>query len=318
MNQSVKELHKERMKLWDASIANHEKYIDETTGLFKENFVEFRNCPVCDKNDCLTLFSKEGGSYVKCLNCSMVYLNPVFADDALKNYYEHNHPVQAQIVENSDPFYENLYNQGLDSIEKACSSGNVLDIGCSSGVFLDLAKKRDWNTHGIELNIQEFNMAQKKGHCVYNELLEHLNFEIKFNAITLWDVFEHIKDGEFYLNVMKKQLSENGVIFLQIPSSDSLAAKILQEKCNMFDGLEHVNLYGVETIKMLANKCGLNVLDIKTEISEIGVINNYLKYEDPYLGTTDNKTELFNLIDQEGINKKLLGYKLQVVLGEKK
>ncbi len=318
MNQSVKELHKERMKLWDASISNHWKYMDETTGLFKESFVEHRRCPVCDKDDFLILFSKEGGRYVKCLNCSMVYLNPVFTDEALKDYYQQNHSVQAQIVENSDPFYENLYNQGLDSIEKVSSSANILDIGCSSGVFLDQAKKRKWETHGIELNIQEFDMAQKKGHGVCNALLENLKFDIKFNAITLWDVFEHIKDGEFYLNMMKKQLSENGVIFLQIPSSDSLAARILQKKCNMFDGLEHVNLYGVDTIKRLANKCGLNVLDIKTVISEIGVINNYLQYEDPYLGDTDNKTELLNLLDENGMNKKLLGYKLQVVLGDKK
>nr|NJM04384.1 class I SAM-dependent methyltransferase [Desulfobacula sp.] len=150
---------------------------------------------------------------------------------------------------------------------------------------------------------------------VYNKLLEDLRFEKKFNAVTLWDVFEHIKDGESYLDMMKNHLAEDGVIFLQIPSSDSLAAKILQEKCNMFDGLEHVNLYGAKTIERLADRCGLAVLDIQTVISEIGVINNYFSYEDPYLGDTDNKKEIPKLIGEDDLNKKLLGYKLQVILG---
>lgn len=314
MNQTVKELHEKRMKLWNASISNHGKYIDTKSGLFRDEFIEFRNCPVCSEDNYLIIFSKEGGTYVKCLNCSMVYLNPVFTDDALRAYYEKNHSVQAQTVESGDPFYEDLYNQGLDSIEKICSSGKLLDIGCSSGVFLDVAKKRNWETCGIELNVREFNMAKKK-HAVHNDLMENIQFDIKFDAITLWDVFEHIKAGEFYLNTMKQLLSKKGVIFLQIPSSDALAAKVLQEKCNMFDGLEHVNLYGVNTIKLLAQKCCLSVLDIQSVISEIGVMNNYCDYEDPYLGNADNKTDLLNLIGETQLKEKLLGYKLQVVLG---
>ncbi len=315
MKQTVKELHQKRMKLWDASIESHKKYINMTNGLFKNEFVEHRNCPVCTMDNYRTIFSKEGGSYVKCLSCGMVYLNPVFTDDALKDYYEKNHSVQAEIVEESDSFYENLYNQGLDNIERFCKPGNILDVGCSSGVFLDLSRKRNWLTSGIELNIQEFNMALKKGHTVYNTLLENIRFDMKFSAITLWDVFEHIKDGDFYLNMMKSLLLEKGVIFMQIPSSDSLAAKILQEKCNMFDGLEHVNLYGVNTIRLLADRCGLDILDIKTVIPEIGVINNYFSYQDPYLGNTDNKTDIPDLINENEMNQKLLGYKMQVVLG---
>jgi hypothetical protein len=83
----------------------------------------------------------------------------------------------------------------------------------------------------------------------------------------------------------------------------------------MFDGLEHVNLYGVNTIKILAEKCGLEVLSLKTVISEIGVLNNYLNYEHPYFGSTTNKKFILNLIDEETLHKNLMGYKLQVILG---
>ena len=319
MSQTVKELHEKRVKIWDESMKNHVKYIDANTGIFLEQYTEDRVCPVCQHHNELEIFYKEGGRYVKCLDCDMVYINPVFKDSAIKSYYEGNHTEQANLVESdTDDFYVNIYNGGLNDISKfAVKVSKLLDIGCSSGAFLDLSKKRDITTYGVELNQAEYEYAKRKGHDVYNDLLENLNFDFKFDAITMWDVFEHIKDGEFYLNLMKSLLSDNGVIFLQIPSADSLAAKILREHCNMYDGLEHVNLYGVETIKKLAQKCDLEVLSIKTVISEIGVINNYLNYEDPYLGNTKNKEFIPNLIDEKQIHETLQGYKLQVVLGKK-
>jgi len=318
MDKTVKGLHAERSKLWDASIANHHRYIDPQTGLFEHKWTQKRSCPVCNEDNAVKIFEKEGGVYVKCLTCTMVYLNPVFTDEALTHYYQSNHSVQSEIVENNDAFYTTIYTQGLDSIEHHTTRGDILDVGCSSGVLLDLAKKRGWSTYGIELNQKEFTYAQSKGHTVYNALLETIDFEMQFNAITLWDVFEHIKDGEHYLDLMKNLLAPNGVIFLQIPSSDSLAAKILQEKCNMFDGLEHVNLYGVDTINILAKKCGLKTLSLKTVISEIGVLNNYLSYEHPYFGSTTNKEFIPSLIDEKTLHEHLLGYKLQIVLGREK
>jgi len=319
MSQTVRELHEKRMKMWDESILNHKKYIDPETGIFLDKYTEKRACPVCKSSNELEIFFKEGGRYVKCKDCSMVYLNPVFRDFAIKDYYESNHCEQSEVVEtDTDNFYVNIYNNGLDDIcEIVPKISKILDIGCSSGSFLDLAKKRDLNTYGVELNQTEYEFAKQKGHTVHNELLENINFEENFDLVTLWDVFEHLIDGEFYLNEIKNVLSEDGVIFLQIPSSDSLASKILREQCNMYDGLEHVNLYGAETIKMLANKCGLKVLSLKTVISEIGVINNYLNYENPYLGSTTNKEFIPNLIDEKKIHETLQGYKLQVILGKK-
>jgi len=319
-NQTVKELHEKRMKMWDESIENHKKYIDSHTGLFSDKFTRIRTCPVCGSKNYTPIFSKEGGTYVKCKDCTMVYLNPVFTDEAIIDYYQTNHTEQSEVVESdTDNFYTVIYNGGLQTIKQNNPNiFKVLDIGCSSGTFLDLAKQQNLSTYGVELNKAEFEFVKKKGHTVFNELLENLSFDTKFDAITMWDVFEHIVDGEFYLNTMKNLLTENGVIFLQIPSSDSLAAKILQEHCNMYDGLEHVNLYGVETIKRLAKKCDLEVLNIKTVISEIGVINNFLNYENPYLGNTTNKEFIPNIIDEEKLHETLQGYKLQVILRKRK
>ena len=317
--QTVKELHEKRMKLWDNSISNHKKYIDIKTGMFFDKYTKLRPCPVCNSSNELEIFIKEGGRYVKCQDCQMIYLNPVFTDNAIQNYYADNHTQQGELVESdTDDFYVKLYNSGLEVIkQKSKNFSTLLDIGCSTGTFLDLAKKQKLSTYGVELNKSEYKFAKDKGHEVYNDLLQKIKIKNKFDIVTLWDVFEHLIDGEFYLKEIKKTLKSDGVIFLQIPSSDSLAAKIMREHCNMFDGLEHVNLYGVETIKKIAAKCDLEILSLKTVISEIGVINNYLNYENPYLGNTTNKKFVPNLIDEKQIHETLQGYKLQVILGQK-
>ncbi|MGK0440519.1 MAG: SAM-dependent methyltransferase [Pseudohongiellaceae bacterium] len=314
--QTVKSLHADRSKMWDASIANHAKYMSSETGLFDEQYTEPRHCPACASSNELFLFNKEGGRYVKCNDCEMVYLNPVFKDEYLEDYYRSNHQVQGEVVENDSEFYAGLYKQGLASIETQAPKGRILDVGCSTGVFLSIARDLGWQTHGVELNQEEAKHCASKGHSVHNKLLQEVEFEHKFDAVTLWDVFEHLKNGSAYFAELKALLNPGGVIFLQIPSADSLAAKMLQQACNMYDGLEHVNLYSHKGISILAEKTGLKIVGIQTVISEIGVMNNYLNYESPYFGGTVNKSDVLSLIDEKALHDKLLGYKFQVVLAK--
>ncbi len=311
-----KEIHQERLKMHYANLSDRQKYFDPSTGMFYESLLESRHCPVCHTDHEQFVFFKDGGRYVKCTECSMVYLNPVFKDEHLENHYRNNHDCQSEIVSNDSEFYTALYTKGLKAIEAVAPKGNLLDIGCSAGNFLDIALTSGWSTYGVELNEKEAAYASEKGHRVYNRLLESVTFPEPMDAVTLWDVFEHLKDGYHYLQQIKNLLSPNGVIFLQIPSADSLAAKMLQEKCNMFDGIEHVNLYSYQAIAALARECGLSILHHETVISEIGVMNNYLNYDDPYLGNTTELRMLASLIDEKTLHEAKMGYKMQLVLGK--
>ncbi len=312
---STREMHLKRKAMWDASMKNHGAYMDPETHLFSEAHLERRACPACGSGDHSFLFHKSGGSYVICKQCKMVYLNPVFKDDVLENYYRNNHTLQGETVAADIEFYAKLYRQGLSSIEQHIgSAGRILDVGCSTGNFLDIAKSADWQCHGLELNQTEAKLAKAKGHNIQENLLSRADFAEKFDAITLWDVFEHIKDGHAFLKEARKSLRPSGVIFVQSPSRDALAARILQAQCNMFDGLEHVNLYGMESLTQLCNRAGYTIVSYETVISEIGVINNHLEYEDPYLGFSKNAKSLFGMIDEAWIHERKIGYKFQACL----
>lgn len=313
--QSAFEVHEKRHKLWERSVSQHAKYIDKNTGLFADIYTEERNCPVCGCKDGTDIFSKEGGVYVKCNNCSMIFLNPVFRDVYLNEYYNNNHAVQAEVVGEDMPFYTGIYTRGLDLL-RLCgvSSGRLLDMGCSSGIFLDIAREYGYSTYGVELNRSEFAIAREKRHKVYNEGIEDCKFEGKFDVITLWDVFEHLKDGSRFLQLFRKLLAPDGFVFIQTPSPASLAARIMREQCNMFDGLEHVNLYTPDTITRLADLNGYCVKRLETVIPEMHVLENFLNYEPPYLGNRRQRSFILPLIDEKYINDNRLGYKMQMVL----
>lgn len=313
-SKNAQQLHKGRAFVYKRVSEYHKKYIDRKTGKFFSKLTEIRNCPVCNSSKYVLIFNKSGGTYVKCTKCTMVFINPVFKKDALEQYYISLNTGQAEVVRNESEFYNEIYTKGLDVISKLVSKGKILDIGCSSGFFLNIAKSRGWETYGIELGEIEAEMCRKEGHILYTKKLDDLNIDIKFDVITLWDVFEHLPDGKEQLKLFQSKLSSKGVIFMQIPNSDALAAKVLQQRCNMFDGVEHVNLYNPKTIRLIAQKVGLKVKYLETVISEVAVLNNFLNYEDPYMGASGYSEKLLDILDADFIHKNYLGYKMQVVM----
>ena len=315
LSQTTRDLHLKRKAMWDASMSNHKQYLDESSGYFLDKLLEARSCPACGSANERVLFRKSGGVYVACNKCSMVYLNPVFKDEILEHHYRNNHELQGEAVSSDIDFYRQIYLKGLGIISSCVPDGkNILDVGCSTGVFLDIAKNGGWQTFGLELNEKESIISKQKGHVIKEEMIESVNFDEKFSAITLWDVFEHIKDGHGFLNQAKRLLRDDGVIFIQSPSRDSLAARIMQSSCNMFDGLEHVNLYGYESLSIVAASAGYRIDSFETVISEIGVMNNYIDYYDPYLGFSKNKSSLAGFISENEIHANKLGYKFQACL----
>ena len=72
-------------------------------------------------------------------------------------------------------------------------------------VFLDIAAGHGWETYGIEYN-NEKKLADKK-HIIFSQEIETLT-NLKFDVVTMWDVFEHIKDGNTCLKKIKKKIKQ--------------------------------------------------------------------------------------------------------------
>jgi hypothetical protein len=121
---------------------------------------------------------------------------------------------------------------------------------------------------------------------------------------------EHIVEPRAFLESIRRLVSPDGVILVLVPNVDSLAIRVLHEKAVTFSGDSHVNHFGPATLARLLELSGFGVVDCETILTEIGTVNNYLGFDDPYFGEGQR---VLDIVTPEYIHRKLMGYLLQVI-----
>lgn len=184
-------------------------------------------CPVCKQADHSTFFmSKDGYNLYKCAECQHIFVWPIPTIEALKRIYSFANSYQVEertIYDDNTPILERN-RESLRQIERFCPGrGRLLDIGCSSGKFLWLAKRHGWSVSGVELSKDTAQIANYNGLCVHVGDLGSAQFPpFTFDAIHLGDVIEHVRDPEEFLAQASRLLKPEGVIALVTPNHDAL------------------------------------------------------------------------------------------------
>ncbi|MBD2548376.1 methyltransferase domain-containing protein [Microcystis elabens FACHB-917] len=302
-------LHRARQ----VQINTYSKYIEEFLNNINPKLdCENASCPTCNFTADAPLFTKNSGTYCFCPSCQHIFLSNPLSEAQLLRFYADYPTSSLEWHQNESDFYRNIYIKGLALIGSTSQVRTVLDIGCSSGYFLSIAAEQGLDVFGIEPNRQEVNYAINNGINILGSTISDLG-DLTFDAITLWDVLEHIRRPVGYLEMLRSHLNPNGLIFVQVPSCDSLAARIMREACNMFDGIEHLTLFSATSLDAAFSQAGLKCLSKQTVISDIYAIRNYLSYEvDPYLPQLDTQLAM-DLLEPELIESSGLGYKIQAV-----
>ncbi len=281
-------------------------------------FVRRRNCPLCNADDGSVTFSNNGFDHLRC-TCGMIYvadilkaeyLNLVYDDD---QYEEETH--RSFRTEPRKSFITAIYEDGLDLVATSgVTSGRLLDVGCSSGLFMEYAGERGFSTQGIEPSQYAVDLALSYDLDVISGYFKGSIYPAEsFDLVTLWDVLEHCEDPTEIIADAFQVLAPGGLLFIQVPNAMGLAPRILKQDCNMFTGFGHINLFGPDSLRTLLKSAGYSRMNMQSVISEISVINNDLGYHDPYFGPSTEKESIFGTLGVQAILDNLWGYKLQVV-----
>lgn len=208
---------------------------------------------------------------VCCKNCKLTSLENPESD--LINYetdYRKLHsPIIGKQLSPKEFFdYEIQFQQSrINRIKKLLHSEyDVLEIGCSTGHFLDSIKNEVNTVTGIELDTNYANFAKENNNLeIFHEPLEKINFDgKKFDIIFLFQVFEHISNPVFLLNEIKKHLKNNGQIHIEVPNLNDALLSIydIDEFSKFYFRLPHVYYYDKSSLTKL-----LELLDFEGEIS---------------------------------------------------
>lgn len=146
----------------------------------------------------------------------------------------------------------------LRIVQQYVRSGRLLDVGCASGLFLLQARRAGWAVTGIEPNQALCEDARKNllsAGQIQCTTLETASLEAGFDAITLWDVLEHVPDPQGFLQLCANLLRPDGYLFLNVPNLDSWPAKLLGSRWPLLLP-EHLNYFNHRSLTLCAQHAG--------------------------------------------------------------
>lgn len=114
----------------------------------------------------------------------------------------------------------------LDLIDKLPRNSKILDIGCSSGIFLKELKEigfEESNLFGIDISEVAIKNAQQNG--LKNTFVmdaQNITLDEKFDIIIASDCLEHLKEDEKALKNWYELLNKNGLAYIFVPAFMSL------------------------------------------------------------------------------------------------
>ncbi len=134
------------------------------------------------------------GTILRCRVCGCGFRETAPTQEQLTRMYAAMDP-QAYEAESASRARTALTHLGL--LRRYANPGRLLDVGCASGVFLERAASAGWNVLGIEPSERLFEQASARlgRDAVLRTVLSDSDLPPNsFDAITLWDVLEHVTE----------------------------------------------------------------------------------------------------------------------------
>jgi SAM-dependent methyltransferase len=304
-------------------------FVDPATGRLAEAVAQEADCPLCDSASHHALFEKQGFTFVRCDECGLVFVNPHLDESVVLDQY--------RTAETNDLWFDVLtsdrqlaldrekFGEILELLEPYRGAGRLLDVGCSIGLFLDLARERGWRGVGLELAPRALGHARNVfGLEVLDMPLADADLESgAFDAVALLSVLEHTVHPGDLLGECARVLRPGGALYVIVPNVESLACRVLRGEARTFDGRNHVVYFSASTLTALLAKAGFESVRVTTKVSSLEPVLRYLAFEQPYgdeglppgalTGWVDaHRSEVERLIEELD-----LGYKLHVLAAKR-
>lgn len=122
----------------------------------------------------------------------------------------------------------------------------ILEIGASDGCFLTLFQKEN-SVYGIEPSkiLTEIGKEKYGVDIVHGYYTKESFKGMKFDFIICRHVLEHIEDSSWFIDTMTSHLSEEWLLYIEVPDMDHIIEK--QNYTNFFH--EHINYFSKEVLE---------------------------------------------------------------------
>jgi SAM-dependent methyltransferase len=231
--------------------------------------LESVNCPNgCTQNDVFVLAGYDrlhgiSGDFTiyRCAHCGLQRTTPRPTPATIGAYYPSDYaPYKAtnEVVISSKSrikvWLRNLLGFNARALPPI-PPGHMLEIGCSSGYYMEQVRHLGWQVDGIEFSDQAASIARSKGFSVQTGSLEQVHApEALYDVIAAWMVLEHLHEPVLALKRLRQWVKQEGYLVASVPVNKSLAKILFKDCCYDLQLPTHLFHFSPETLKtVLAN-----------------------------------------------------------------
>jgi len=144
-----------------------------------------------------------------------------------------------------------------------CTQGRLLDVGCSTGLFLHEMAQAGWQVAGVEPIVPAAEYARRRfGLNVFRGMLSEAPYEpASFDVVTFWDVLEHTFSPVDELAHAARLLRQDGLLIANVPNWDSLDRWLFGHYWLGLDPPRHLYVFTRRTLTTMLDKTGFSILD---------------------------------------------------------
>lgn len=227
-------------------------------------------CAVCGSHEARPFMAHPPYAIVGCAGCGLRYLSPRPSPEAIAGLYAETYYHSADSVSHGYSAYtaeaENWRRTFQDRLRHLPAAGKLLDVGAAAGFFVEQARLAGWEAEGVEPSEWASRYAREQlGVPVATGTLESARYpDATFDAVTMWEVIEHLPDPRGFLAEVARVVKPGGLFALSTPDAGSLVARLTGQRWLGWHKVpEHLYYFDRPSLSRLLTENGFSVVDAR-------------------------------------------------------
>ncbi len=221
-------------------------------------------CPLCGTDGPAQYCEKNGFTVLRCTRCGLAFVSDEPTEEDLRKFYRESYLPYHLLYGDFEEKAERRYSL----VESAAGDrpGNLLDVGCSYGFFLNVARKHGWTVKGVEMGSRPAEYARtKNGLDVFEGSLQRSNFaDSSFDVVTLFHVIEHAQNPLDLLSTIRRVLKEGGLLVMLTPNIESLHSLMLGRDWTWLHPPDHLFYFSRSSLDLALHKAGFESTSLRS------------------------------------------------------
>ena len=212
-----------------------------------------------------------GEQIVRCRRCGLAYMNPrVIPSSIMAGYTEADN--STYVSQSSGRM--STFRRCVKLLEPyAGTHRRVIDIGCAGGFFVKAADEAGWEAHGVEPSRHLVGYARRElglSRVEQGTLSDRRYPDGFFDAVTYWDVLEHLPDPMQELREVSRVVRPGGAVLINYPNFASVWSRLLGRKW-WFVLSVHLYYFTPETMRKMLDQVGFDVVESRMHFQELSL-----------------------------------------------